>query len=57
MHVDHGDINCEELARSNNVDNEEGKKDMNIYKKINDLTNDDIRGLEFDYEKKNNRFL
>jgi hypothetical protein len=46
--VTNGDINGEELTSGNNVINEEGKEDMNTYKDISELTNDDIRGLEFD---------
>jgi hypothetical protein len=52
MAINDGDINGEELASGNNVINEEGKEDMDTYKDISELTNDDIRGLEFCLKKK-----
>ncbi|CAJ2672748.1 unnamed protein product [Trifolium pratense] len=51
MAANDGDINGEELASGNNVVNEEGKEDMGTYKDISELTNDEIRGLEFDSEE------
>ncbi|GAU35521.1 hypothetical protein TSUD_155520 [Trifolium subterraneum] len=48
MAANDGDINGEELASCNNVVNEEGKEDMDTYKDINELTDDD---MEFDSEE------
>ncbi|KAK2403857.1 hypothetical protein QL285_053257 [Trifolium repens] len=56
MAINDGDINGEELASGNNVINEEGKEDMDTYKDISELTNDDIRGLEFCLKKKGLEF-
>lgn len=56
MAANDGDINGEDLASGNGVFNEEGKEDMDTYKKIRELTDDDIRGLEFDSEEKATQF-
>jgi len=51
MAANDGDINGEDLANGNGVFDEEGKDDMDTYKKIRELKDDDIRGLEFDSEE------